>query len=69
MVKLELTPDEAQLLADVIDAAQFSSTIAQAEETYVAVQMLKSIKARLLSNPVGKDPVEEAPLGKANVVK
>lgn len=57
MVRLELTQDEAQLLASVIDNAQFNSTVAQAEETYVAVQMLKKIKARLLA-PVEADVVE-----------
>ena len=58
MVKLELTQIEAQLLADVINSSQFSSTIAQAEETYVAVQMLKSIKARLLA-PIQPEEVVE----------
>lgn len=49
MVKLELTIEEAQLLASVIDGAQFNGNVAQAEEVFVAVQTLKDIKARLLA--------------------
>jgi len=58
MVKVLLSTEEAQLLASVIDNAQFSSTVAHADETYVGIQMLKSIKARLLSNLVEEDPLE-----------
>jgi len=58
MVKLELTPDEVQLLASVIDNAQFSSTVAHAEETYVGIQMLKKIKARLLAPIQPEDVVK-----------
>lgn len=57
MVKLELTPEEVQLLAFVIDNAQFNSTVAQADETFAAVQSLKSIKARLIAPPA-EDVVE-----------
>lgn len=57
MVKLELTSDEVQLLTSVIDNAQFSSTVAHADEAYVGIQMLKNIKARLLA-PVEADVVE-----------
>ena len=60
MVKLELTQDEVQLLTSVIDNAQFSSTVAHADEAYVGIQMLKNIKARLLANPVEEDPLETA---------
>ena len=63
MVKVLLSTEEIQLLASVIDNAQFSSTVAHADEAYVGIQMLKSIKARLLANPVEKEllanPVEE----------
>jgi hypothetical protein len=58
MVKVLFSTEEIQLLASVIDNAQFSSTVAQAEETYVAVQMLKSIKARLLAPIQPEDVVE-----------
>jgi len=51
MVKLELTPEQAQLLVTVIDNAQFNSTVAQADETFAAVQTLKAIKARLVAPP------------------
>jgi hypothetical protein len=57
MVKLELTPEEMHLLAYVIDNAQFNSTVAQADETFAAVQTLKSIKARLLAQQT--QPKEE----------
>lgn len=57
MVKLELTLEEVQLLAFVIDNAQFNSTVAQADETFAAVQTLKAIKARLIAPPA-EDVVE-----------
>ena len=60
MVKVLLSTDEAQLLASVIDNAQFSSTVAHADEAYVGIQMLKSIKARLLANPVEEDVLATA---------
>lgn len=51
MVKLELSKEETQLLAFVIDNAQFNSSVAQADETFAAVQTLKAIKARLIAPP------------------
>ena len=49
MVKLELTPEQAQLLATVIDGAQFNGNVAQAEEVFAAIQQLRDIKAKLLA--------------------
>lgn len=49
MVTLTLTTEEAQLLASVIDGAQFNGNVAQAEEVFAAVQQLRDIKARLLA--------------------
>lgn len=60
MVKVLLSTEEIQLLASVIDNAQFSSTVAHADEAYVGIQMLKSIKARLFANPVEENPLETA---------
>ena len=48
MVKLELTPEQAQLLATVIDGAQFNGNVSQADEVFAAIQQLRDIKARLL---------------------
>jgi len=48
MVKLILNTEEAQLLASVIDGAQFNGNVAQADEVFAAIQQLKDIKARLL---------------------
>jgi hypothetical protein len=59
MVKLELTKEQAELLSYVIDGAQFNSTVAQADETFAAVQMLKDIKARLLIQPEKPEEAEE----------
>jgi hypothetical protein len=58
MVKVLFSTEEIQLLASVIDNAQFSSTVAHADETYVGIQMLKSIKARLLAPIQPEDVVE-----------
>ena len=49
MVKLELTPEQAQLLATVIDGAQFNGNVSQADEVFAAIQQLRDIKARLLA--------------------
>lgn len=49
MVKLELTKDQAELLASVIDGAQFNGNVAQADEVFAAIQQLKDIKAKLLA--------------------
>ena len=49
MVKLELTTEQAQLLATVIDGAQFNGNVAQAEEVFAAIQQLRDIKAKLLA--------------------
>lgn len=49
MVKLQLTTEESQLLASVIDGAQFNGNVAQADEVFAAIQQLKDIKARLLA--------------------
>jgi len=49
MVNLTLTLEEAQLLASVIDGAQFNGNVAQAEEVFAAIQQLRDIKARLLA--------------------
>ena len=51
MVKLILNTEEAQLLASVIDGAQFNGNVAQADEVFAAIQQLKDIKARLLAPP------------------
>jgi hypothetical protein len=48
MVKLELTTEQAELLATVIDGAQFNGNVAQAEEVFNAIQELRNIKAMLL---------------------
>ena len=48
MVKLELTTEQAQLLATVIDGAQFNGNVGQADEVFTAIQQLRDIKARLL---------------------
>lgn len=58
MVKLELTTEQAQLLATVIDGAQFNGNVAQAEEVFTAVQTLKAIKARLRVLSAAEDVVE-----------
>jgi hypothetical protein len=49
MVNLTLTLEEAQLLASVIDGAQFNGNVAQADEVFAAIQQLRDIKARLLA--------------------
>jgi hypothetical protein len=49
MVKLILNTEEAQLLASVIDGAQFNGNVAQADEVFAAIQQLRDIKARLLA--------------------
>jgi hypothetical protein len=49
MVNLTLSLEEAQLLASVIDGAQFNGNVAQADEVFAAIQQLKDIKARLLA--------------------
>ena len=49
MVKLELTPEQAQLLVTVIDSAPFNGNVAQADEVFAAIQQLKDIKAKLLA--------------------
>lgn len=48
MVKLILNTDEAQLLASVIDGAQFTVSVSQSSEFFAAIQQLRDIKARLL---------------------
>jgi hypothetical protein len=48
MVKLILNTEEAQLLASVIDGAQFTVSVSQSNEFFAAIQQLKDIKARLL---------------------
>ena len=57
MVKLILNTEEAQLLASVIDGAQFNGNVAQADEVFAAIQQLKDIKARLIAPPA-EDVVE-----------
>jgi len=49
MVKLELTTEQAALLVNIIDAAQFNGNVAQAEEVFAAIQQLRDIKAKLLA--------------------
>jgi hypothetical protein len=49
MVNLTLSLEEVQLLASVIDGAQFNGNVAQADEVFAAIQQLKDIKARLLA--------------------
>lgn len=49
MVKLELTTEQAELLASVIDGAQFNGNVAQADEVFAAIQQLRDIKAKLLA--------------------
>ena len=49
MVKLELTPEQAELLASVIDGAQFTVSVSQSNEFFAAIQQLKDIKAKLLA--------------------
>jgi hypothetical protein len=51
MVNLTFSTEEAQLLASVIDGAQFNGNVAQADEVFAAIQQLKDIKARLLAQP------------------
>ena len=50
MVKLELTKEQAELLASVIDGAQFNGNVAQADEVFAAIQQLRDIKAKLLAS-------------------
>lgn len=49
MVKLEITTEQAQLLATVIDGAQFNGNVGQADEVFTAIQQLRDIKAKLLA--------------------
>lgn len=49
MVKLILNIEEAQLLASVIDGAQFTVNVSQSNEFFAAIQQLKDIKARLIA--------------------
>ena len=51
MVKLELTPEQAQLLVNVIDNAPFNGTVGQANEVWNAVQQIMEIKKMLLASP------------------
>lgn len=57
MVKLILNTEEAQLLASVIDGAQFTVSVSQSNEFFAAIQQLKDIKARLIAPPA-EDVVE-----------
>ena len=51
MVKLELTPEQAQLLVNVIDNAPFNGVVGQANEVWNAVQQIMEIKKMLLASP------------------
>jgi hypothetical protein len=50
MVKLELTPEQAQLLVTVIDAAPFNGTVGQANEVINALQHIFEIRKQLVAN-------------------
>jgi hypothetical protein len=47
MVKLELTPEQAQLLVTVIDSAPFNGTVGQANEVFNALQQILDIRNKL----------------------
>lgn len=47
MVKLELTPEQAQLLVTVIDSAPFNGTVGQATEVFNAIGQLLDIRNKL----------------------
>ena len=47
MVKLELTPEQAQLLVTVIDSAPFNGTVGQANEVFNALQQILEIRNKL----------------------
>ena len=47
MVKLELTTEQAQLLATVIDSAPFNGTVGQANEVFNALQQILDIRNKL----------------------
>lgn len=51
MVKLELTPEQAQLLVTVIDSAPFNGTVNQATEVFNAIGQLLDIKNQLVAKP------------------
>lgn len=47
MVKLELTPEQAQLLVTAIDSAPFNGTVGQANEVFNALQQILDIRNKL----------------------
>lgn len=49
MVKLKLTTEQAALLVNIIDAAQFNGNVAQVDEVFAAIQQILDIKAMLLA--------------------
>jgi hypothetical protein len=51
MVKLELTPEQAQLLVTVIDSAPFNGTVGQASEVINALQHIFEIRKQLVAKP------------------
>lgn len=51
MVKLKLTPEQAQLLVTVIDSAPFNGTVGQAGEVFNALQQIIDIKNQLIAPP------------------
>lgn len=55
MVKLELTPEQAQLLITVIDSAPFNGTVGQANEVFNALQQILDIRNKLTQPEEAKE--------------
>jgi len=51
MVNLTLTPEQAELLTQVIDSAPFNGTVGQASEVFNALQQILDIRNQLVAQP------------------
>ncbi len=55
MVTLTLTPEQADILVNVIDNAPFNGVVGQATEVFNAIQQILDIRNQLVAQPEVKE--------------